>query len=36
MTDDLADWYCRNHRSSLDPASFLEALRGTLLRRICA
>ena len=36
IADDLADWYCRNHRSELDPASFPEALRAALLRRICA
>ncbi len=33
---DLADWYCRNHTPALDPASFPEALRAALLRRICA
>ena len=36
IADDLADWYCRNHRPALDPASFSEALRSALLRRICA
>ena len=36
IADDLADWYCRNHRLALDPASFPEALRAALLRRICA
>ena len=36
IADDLADWYCRNHRPALDPASFPEALRAALLRRICA
>ena len=33
---DLADWYCRNHTPALDPASFAEALRAALLRRVCA
>ena len=32
IADDLADWYCRNHRPALDPASFPEALRAALLR----
>ena len=36
IADDLADWYCRNLRPALDPASFPEALRTALLRRICA
>ena len=36
IADDLADWYCRNHRPTLDPASFPEILRAALLRRICA
>ena len=36
IADDLADWYCRNHRAGMDPASFPEALRAALLRRICA
>ena len=36
IADDLADWYCRNHRPALDPASFREQLRAALLRRICA
>ena len=36
ITDDLADWYCRNHRPALDPESFPEELRAALLRRICA
>ena len=36
IADDLADWYCRNHRPALDPASFPEALHAALLRRICA
>ena len=36
IADDLADWYCRNHTPALDPASFPEALRAALLRRICA
>ena len=36
IADDLADWYCRNHRPALDPASFPEELRAALLRRICA
>lgn len=35
IADDLADWYCRNHTHPLGPASFPEALRTTLLRRIC-
>ena len=34
IADDLADWYCRNHTPALDPASFPEALRAALLRRI--
>ena len=33
IADDLADWYCRNHRPALDPASFPEELRSALLRR---
>ena len=36
IADDLADWYCRNHRPALGPASFPEELRAALLRRICA
>ena len=36
IADDLADWYCRNNRPALEPASFPEALRAALLRRICA
>ena len=36
IADDLADRYCRNHRLALDPASFPDALRAALLRRICA
>lgn len=36
IADDMADWYCRNHRSTLDPASFPEALHAVLLRRTCA
>lgn len=36
IADDLADWHYRNHRPALDPASFPEALRAALLRRICA
>ena len=36
IADDLADWHCRNHRPAPDPASFPEALRTALLRRICA
>ena len=36
IADDLADWYCRNHRPALAPVSFPEALRAALLRRICA
>ena len=36
IAEDLADWYCRNHQPALDPASFPEALRAALLRRICA
>ena len=36
IADGLADWYCRNHTPALDPASFPEALRAALLRRICA
>ena len=36
IAHDLADWYCRNHRPALDPASLPEALRTALLRRICA
>ena len=36
IADDLADQYCRNHTPALDPASFPEALRAALLRRICA
>ena len=36
IADDLANWYCRNHTPALDPASFPEALRAALFRRICA
>ena len=36
IADDLADWYCRNHRPALDPASFPERFPAALLRRICA
>ena len=36
IADDLAGWYCLNHTPALDPASFPEALRAALLRRICA
>ena len=36
IADDLADWHYRNHRPALDPASFPDALRTALLRRICA
>jgi len=36
IADDLADWYCRNHRPGMEPTSFPEALRTALLRRICA
>ena len=36
IADDLANWYCRNHRPALEPTPFLEALRAALLRRICA
>ena len=36
IADDLADWYCCNHRPALNPASFPEELRAALLRRICA
>ena len=36
IADDLANWYCRNHTPALDPASFPEALRAALLRRIRA
>jgi len=36
IADDLADWYCRNHRPGMDPATFPEELRAALLRRICA
>ena len=36
IADDVADWHCRNHRPALDPASFPEALRAALLRRMCA
>ena len=36
IADDLADWYCRNYTPPMDPASFPEALRAALLRRICA
>ena len=32
IADDMADWYCRNHTSAMDPASFPEALRTALLR----
>ena len=35
IADDLADWYCRRHQPALDPASFPDALRTALLRRIC-
>ena len=36
IADDLADWYCRNHRPAPEPAGFPEELRAALLRRICA
>ena len=36
IADDLANWYCRNHRPAPDPASFPDALRAGLLRRVCA